>query len=84
MDAQWKRCAYVSVDATGVSQQGPGGVATEGRMPNIALIYHPVPEQFAGKRPAWQARYLSGLYGLDELGPPLRRQAAQVGWDRAV
>jgi hypothetical protein len=30
-----------------------------------------------------QARYLSGLYDLDELGLQLRRQAAQVGMERA-
>jgi hypothetical protein len=47
------------------------------------MIYNPVPEHFEGKRPPWQARYLAGLYSLDELGRPLRRQAAQVGWDRA-
>lgn len=82
-DAEGKRCAYVSVDATGVPQQGPGGVAAEGRMPYVAMIYNPVPEHFEGKRPEWQARYLAGLYSLDELGRPLRRQAAQVGWDRA-
>ena len=30
-----------------------------------------------------QARYLSGLYDLDELGLQLRRQAAQVGMEQA-
>jgi hypothetical protein len=30
-----------------------------------------------------QARYLAGLYDLDELGLQLRRQGAQVGMDRA-
>ena len=83
MDRDGKRCAYVSVDATGVPQQGPGGVAADGRMPYVAMIYNPAPEHFKGKRPAWRARYLAGLYSLDELGRPLRRQAAQVGWDRA-
>jgi hypothetical protein len=39
----------------------------------------------ATRRPATpgHARYLAGLTGLDELGDPLRRQAAQVGMDRA-
>lgn len=83
VDADGKRCAYVSVDATGVPQQGPGGTRADGRMPYIGMIYNPVPEHFQGKRPPWQARYLAGLYGLDQLGGPLRRQAAQVGWDRA-
>lgn len=83
VDAEGKRCAYASVDATGVPQQGPRGVAAEGRMPYVAMIYNPVPENFEGKRPPWQARYLAGLYDLDALGSSLRRQAAQVGWDRA-
>lgn len=83
VDAEGKRCAYVSVDATGVPQQGPGGASAEGRMPYVAMIYNPIPEHFEGKRPEWQARYLAGLYSLDDLGHPLRRQAAQVGWDRA-
>lgn len=83
VDAEGKRCAYVSVDATGVPQQGPGGAAAEGRMPYVAMIYNPIPDHFEGKRPEWQARYLAGLYSLDEIGRALRRQAAQVGWDRA-
>lgn len=37
------------------------------------------------RRPAaaGHARYLAGLMSLEELGDPLRRQAAQVGMDRA-
>ena len=88
-DAEGQTVAYVSGDATGVGQQGPGGVAAEGRMANVATIYNPVPDdrtQWAdptGRRPAWQARYLAGLGPLAELGPALRRQGAQVGMDRA-
>jgi hypothetical protein len=33
-DAEGKPVAYVSVDATGVGQQGPGGRKAEGRMAN--------------------------------------------------
>src|SRR5262249_29943289 len=33
--------------------------------------------------PPLQARYLSGLYALEEMGPLLRRQAAHVGMERA-
>jgi hypothetical protein len=83
VDTAGKRCAYVSVDATGVPQQGPGGVSAEGRMPYVAMVYNPVPEDYEGPQLEWQARYLSGLYSLKDLGGPLRRQAAQVGWDRA-
>jgi hypothetical protein len=88
-DAEGKAVAYVSVDATGVGQQGPGGKAAEGRMAVVGLIYNPVPERRAdwadprGPRPPWQARYLAGLDGLDAFAVPLRQQGAQVGMDRA-
>jgi len=88
-DADGKSVAYVSIDATGVGQQGPGGVAAEGRMAYVGMVYNPVPEgrgrwaDPTGRRPAWQARYLAGVCPLAELGAPLRRQGAQVGMDRA-
>jgi hypothetical protein len=88
-DADGKTCAYVSIDATGVRQQAPGGGQAEGRMPYVAMVYNPVPElpedspYRPGPRAAMQARYLAGLYELDELGLQLRRQAAQVGMERA-
>lgn len=88
-DAKGRLVAYVSGDATGVRQQGPGGSLAEGRMANVGMIYNPVPDPdripppSGPPRPRLQARYISGLYPLTELGPPLRRQGAQVGMDRA-
>jgi hypothetical protein len=88
-DAEGKTCAYVSVDATGIGQQGPGGAKAEGRMATVGMIYNPVPEDRAcwadprGRRPDWQARYVAQLGPLAELAGPLRRQGAQVGMDRA-
>lgn len=89
-DAEGKTVAYVSADATGVGQQGPGGIEAEGRMVNVAVIYNPVPEDrqdwanpAAGRRPDWQARYLASLESLCALGTRLRRQGAQVGMDQA-
>ena len=94
-DASGRTVAYVSVDATGVPIQGPGGVEAEGRMAWVGKVFAPKPEAkdakdakddvAAVRRPAaaGHARYLAGLMGLDELGDPLRRQAAQVGMDRA-
>jgi hypothetical protein len=88
-DAQGKTCAYVAVDATGVGQQGEHGAAAEGRMATVAMVYNPVPEvrdpppRRAGPTPRFQARYVAGLSGAASLGEPLRRQAAQVGMDRA-
>jgi len=88
-DDRGRTCAYVSIDATGVRQQGPHGEAAEGRMPYVGMIYNPVPDLPATcpyqPPPAarMQARYLAGLYNLDELGLQLRRQAAQVGMEQA-
>jgi Uncharacterised protein family (UPF0236) len=88
-DAEGKAVAYVSVDATGVGQQGPKGAAAEGRMAYVGMIYNPVPEdrpQWAdprGARPAWQARYVAQVQPLAALAEPLRRQGGQVGMDRA-
>jgi hypothetical protein len=77
-DAHGRTCAYVSVDATGVGMQGENGAAAEGRMAGLGLVFAPGP---AGG--PTRERALAGLYGLPELGEQLRRQAAQVGMDRA-
>jgi hypothetical protein len=88
-DADGRTCAYVSIDATGVRQQAHDGGPADGRMPYVAMVYNPVPElpedarHQPGPKAAMQARYLAGLYDLDELGRQLRRQAGQVGMDRA-
>ena len=88
-DARGKTCAYISIDATGVRQQGPGGKAAEGRMPYVAMVFNPVPDLPAGhpqrlpSNARMQARYLSGLYTLEELGILLRRQAGQVAINAA-
>ena len=88
-DARGITCAYVSIDATSVRQQAKGGGAAEGRMPYVAMVFNPVPDLPAGhphRLPGtarMQARYLSGLHTLDDLGLRLRRQAAQVGMSRA-
>jgi hypothetical protein len=88
-DKEGQTCAYVSVDATGVGQQGPGGVEAEGRMVWVGMIYNPIPkdrQRWAkpqGRRPDWQARYVTNLSTLSVLADPLRRQAAQVGMERA-
>jgi hypothetical protein len=88
-DAEGKTCAYVSLDATAVPQQGPGAARADGRMATVAMIYNPIPGDQArwahpaGRRPTWQARYLASLGGQAGLGEPLRRQAAQVGMERA-
>ena len=89
-DAENKSVGYVSVDATGVGQQGPGGVKTEGKMVYVGMVYNPVPEHRdrwanpqANRQPDWQSRYVAQVRPLDELSQPLRRQAGQVGLDKA-
>ncbi len=88
-DARGRRCAYVGIDLTGVRQQAKNGGKAEGRMPYVAMIFNPVPElpdDSPHRPPAdarMQARYLSGLYDLEQLGLELRKQAGQVGMDQA-
>jgi hypothetical protein len=88
-DAEGRTCAYISVDATGVRQQAKGGGPAEGRMPYVGMVFNPVPELPEGSPHApppkaeRQARYVAGLYSLDELSEVMRRQGGQVGMDRA-
>jgi hypothetical protein len=86
-DASGRTVAYLSIDATGTRQQGPGGGKAEGRMAYVAGVYNPYPDEYlrppGRPPPCLQARYLSGLYSLDELGPLLRRQAEHVGMEQA-
>lgn len=89
-DAEGKSVAYISVDATGVGQQGPGGKRAEGKMAYVGMVYNPVPdakERWANpeakRRPEWKARYASQVRPLAELAEPLRRQAGQIGLDHA-
>ncbi len=86
-DVHGQTCAYVSLDATGVRQQGENGAKAEGRMAYVGMIYNPRgAARTRERRPEalpHQVRYLAGFYELDALGLELRRQAAQTGWDEA-
>jgi hypothetical protein len=86
-DATGRRVGYLTLDATGTRQQGPNGKKAEGRMAYVGGVYNPYPDEWLrppGKPPpCLQARYLSGLYPLGQLGPLLRRQAAHVGMEQA-
>ena len=84
-DAQGQRCAYISVDATGIMMQGPNAAKADGRMVNVGLIFNPQPRSVKDEglcKPCDGVRYLAGLYSLPELGALMRRQGAQVGMDR--
>jgi hypothetical protein len=88
-DADGKSCGYVAVDLTGLGMQGPQGAAAEGRMAAVGMTSNPVPEEQARwaqpqrPTPQFQARSVAGRDGQASLAEPLRRQAAQVGLDRA-
>jgi hypothetical protein len=82
-DARGKRCAYVSLDATGVRQQGENASRAEGRMAYVGMIYNPRSASDPQPPAPHSVRYLAGFYTLEQLGLQLRRQAAQVGWDDA-
>ena len=88
-DAGGRTVGYIEIDATGVRQQGPNGVAADGRMAYVGMIFNPLPdrervfEDLPKPGVSMRARYVGGLYPLAEMGPLLRRQGAQVGLDRA-
>lgn len=82
-DAEGKTCAYISVDHTGVRQQGERGRRADGRMVGVGMVYNPDSEHDDRRREPRQVRYLAGLYDLDDLGRRLRREAEAVGIMRA-
>lgn len=87
-DAKGRTVAYLTLDATGTRQQGENGAKAEGRMAYVCGVYNPQPPEWlrpATKAPPsrLQARYLSGLYSLPQLGPLLRRAADHVGMEKA-
>lgn len=82
-DAQGHSCAYVSLDATGVRQQGPGGVRAEGKMAYVAMVYNANSEHDSTQPPPRQVRYLSGFFDLQTIGRQLHREALEVGWTTA-
>ena len=78
-DATGTTCAYMSLDHTGVRQQGPGGQRAEGKMAAVAMVYNVNSAHDERTPKDRQVRYLSGFYELDELGRQLRREAESVG-----
>ena len=82
-DAVGRSCAYVSLDATGVRQQGPGGSQIDGKMAYVAMVYNVNSEHDSTRPPPRQVRYLSGFYDFQTLGRQLHREALEVGWTDA-
>ena len=93
-DEQGNRVAYMSLDATGVQQQGPKGRKAEGRMPWVAAVFNPWPpsrkkdkKKRRGRKRRQhqlrQVRYVSGLMSLPEIGVQLRHECRTVGISQA-
>lgn len=83
VDAQGQRCGYVSLDATGVRQQAADGSTAEGRMVWVGEVFNPTPAGQRKRGRFWEARYLSGLMPLREMGRQLLCEARAVGLDQA-
>lgn len=85
-DATGNRTAYVSLDATGVRQQTATAEKAEARMPWVAAVFNPQPPDPQNRRKRqrmWDARYISGLMSLPEIGTQLRRECQAVGIEQA-
>lgn len=78
-DAAGRQVAYVSLDATGVPQQGPQAEQAEARMPWVGAVFNAPPAHVRNPGPVEERRYVSGLMSLDEVGAQLRRECQAVG-----
>lgn len=63
-DKLGRTTAYVSLDSTGVPQQGPNGKRSDGRMPWVGSVFIPT---FRGNHRMRHVRYVSGLVSLEEF-----------------
>ena len=77
-DATGNRVAYVSLDATGVLQQGPDHKKAEGKMAWVGCVFNPQPTHEENRRQMKNARYVSGLMSLPEIGFQIRQECQAV------
>lgn len=82
-DADGAKCAYVSLDATGVRQQAPDHGKADGRMVMVGEVFNPNPAGVRKRGRRWEARYVAGLMSPREMGRKLRAEALSVGLERA-
>jgi hypothetical protein len=81
-DSEGRTTAYVSLDATGVPQQGTHGERAEGRMVWVGSVFAPVPREARAKRRLRRVRYVSGLISLEEIGRQLRQECQALSIDK--
>ena len=85
-DANGKRVACLSLDLTGVAQQGEHGEKRDGRMPVVGTIFNPASAKAAKTRASHEIRdihYVAGLMPLDRMSHQLRDEAQAVGLTQA-
>jgi hypothetical protein len=82
-DARGQTCAYVSLDATGVRQQGPRGALAEGRMAYVGKVYNPIASNASKRSKPAPSRYVASICSLEKIGRLLRLQATAVGMEKA-
>jgi hypothetical protein len=82
-DANGDKVAYLSLDATGVAQQGEHQEKQDGKMPYVAAVFNPLFDRDKKSHRLKDARYVSGLMPLSGIGRQLRRECQAVGLDRA-
>jgi hypothetical protein len=82
-DANGDKVGYLSLDATGVAQQGEHQEKQEGKMPWVAAVFNPVFDRDKKSHRLKETRYVSGLMSLSEIGQQLRREGQAVGLDQA-
>jgi hypothetical protein len=77
-DANGQRVAYVSLDATGVLQQGPDHKKVEGKMAWVGAVFNPQPTHEDKRERMKNARYVSGVMSLSDIGFQIRQECQAV------
>jgi hypothetical protein len=81
-DAHGQSVGYLSLDATSVAQQGEHREKQEGKMPWVAAVFNPRFDRDKKSHRLKEARYVSGLMSLSEIGQQLGRECRAVGLNR--
>ncbi len=86
-DREGKACGYISIDATGVPQQGAKAEKHEARMANVARLFTAkLPEKEGQQQEPPRVErswFFAGHCSLDELRQNIQQAAGQVGAENA-